>query len=462
MNIASISVPKTAQTLLLVDLIILGAAVGILTNFTAPFNISESWNKNNNTLFTPIMPILPAVIYSVVILAFLFVMGLYQRVYIHGTRLLKSGLTAGLLIWLCAGWPIAGARLLNSDISTHEFLIIHVVLLAVLLAARPTICFYYNRFARKRRIALVGSEPKLSVFSGMISRTVPSEFVIVQSKQVNSVEDKDYLKSILHDLSMRPDIDQIIVDLPFQEFEILNANNKLVQLKGNREVLVPMSAVIEQCARWSGIEEAEYNVAHIRHDPIARSVKYWVETLIALCGLIFVLPIMISVAIAIKLDDGGPIFYRQKRVGRLNRVFVVLKFRSMLQDAEADGKARWATIGDTRVTRIGRFIRMTRIDELPQLINIIRGDMALVGPRPERPEMVSEIEAQIPGYSLRHRVRPGLTGWAQINLPYSANIEETMRKTQLDIYYIKHWSIWLDLAIIAQTIRIVLFAEGAR
>lgn len=173
-------------------------------------------------------------------------------------------------------------------------------------------------------------------------------------------------------------------------------------------------------------------------------------------------PLMVAIALAIRAEDRGPILFRQKRVGLNGRVFTLLKFRTMRTDAEADGRAKWAQEKDSRVTRIGALLRAHRLDELPQLLNVLKGEMSLVGPRPERPEIVAELRRHIPLYDFRHCALPGLTGWAQINYPYGASIEEAAEKTRYDLFYIQKRSPLLDIYILLQTIRVVIFAEGAR
>ena len=174
------------------------------------------------------------------------------------------------------------------------------------------------------------------------------------------------------------------------------------------------------------------------------------------------LPVMIATAIAIAIESGFPIFYRQERVGRGGRIFVIWKFRSMWQDAEADGAARWAQPGDLRVTRVGRFIRKTRIDELPQLFNVLMRDLSLVGPRPERPQFVADLAKEIPFYNVRHSVLPGLTGWAQVRYAYGASSYDAKKKLEYDLYYVKNHTLFLDLLILVETVRVVLWGEGAR
>lgn len=173
-------------------------------------------------------------------------------------------------------------------------------------------------------------------------------------------------------------------------------------------------------------------------------------------------PIIILMAIAIKLESKGPAFYRQRRVGLYGVGFDCLKLRSMRQDAEVGGQAVWAEKDDPRITRIGRFIRKVRIDELPQTWSVLKGEMSFVGPRPERPQFVEDLEQQLDYYAERHMVKPGITGWAQINYPYGASIEDSRQKLEYDLYYAKNYSPFLDVLILLQTIRVVLWPEGAR
>ncbi|MFO1226724.1 TIGR03013 family XrtA/PEP-CTERM system glycosyltransferase [Roseateles sp.] len=173
-------------------------------------------------------------------------------------------------------------------------------------------------------------------------------------------------------------------------------------------------------------------------------------------------PIMLITAIAIRLESRGPVLYKQERVGLNGQPFSVVKFRSMRTDAEKDGKPRWATLNDDRVTRVGRFIRKVRIDELPQLFNVLRGEMSMVGPRPERQFFVDELIAKIPYYAVRHSVKPGVTGWAQVRYEYGSTIEDSVEKLQYDLYYVKNNTLFLDLLIMLETVAVVLTGKGAR
>lgn len=200
----------------------------------------------------------------------------------------------------------------------------------------------------------------------------------------------------------------------------------------------------------------------LRQNVLEHVLHRGLDIFASLTLLSLTLPLLLLVALAIKLDSRGPIFYRQERVGQHHRRFHILKLRSMTVDAEKPGTAVWAAVRDNRVTRVGRFIRLTRIDEIPQAINILRGDMAFVGPRPERPVFVAELTAAIPHYADRAAVRPGLTGWAQVKYPYGASVEDARDKLTYDLWYVRERSLWLDLRIIFATAGVVLRQVGAR
>jgi len=193
-----------------------------------------------------------------------------------------------------------------------------------------------------------------------------------------------------------------------------------------------------------------------------RLSKRFFDLIAATALLLVAWPFMVLVALAVWLESGAPIFYAQTRVGQGGRTFDVIKFRSMRVDAESDGKARWATKNDDRTTRVGRFIRLTRLDELPQLFNVLRGDMSFVGPRPERPQFVDQLNQEIRYYDIRHSVKPGLTGWAQLRYPYGASVRDAEEKLKFDLFYVKNQGLFFDLMIMLQTVEVVLFGRGAR
>ena len=191
-------------------------------------------------------------------------------------------------------------------------------------------------------------------------------------------------------------------------------------------------------------------------------MKRLFDIVVSLIILLITLPFSLIAAVLIKLESPGPILYRQERVGLHGDTFMVLKLRSMRQDAETGGSPQWAQLRDPRVTRVGAFTRKTRIDELPQLINVLRGDMSFVGPRPERPFFVDQLSKEIPFYRERHCVKPGITGWAQINYPYGASLEDSRQKLSYDLYYVKNHGLFLDFIIILSTVRVILMQQGAR
>jgi exopolysaccharide biosynthesis polyprenyl glycosylphosphotransferase len=195
------------------------------------------------------------------------------------------------------------------------------------------------------------------------------------------------------------------------------------------------------------------------HNPLGLRIKRLIDLFLALALLLVAQPLMLLFAVLIKLESRGPVIFRQTRTGLGGAEFEVLKFRSMTHDAERDGP-RWAQKADPRVTRVGRVLRLLRIDELPQLLNVLKGEMSFIGPRPERPVFNATLEQEIPLYSLRHLVRPGITGWAQVMYPYGASVADAREKLQYDLYYIKNYSVLLDIGIVFKTLRVVLLGKG--
>ena len=196
--------------------------------------------------------------------------------------------------------------------------------------------------------------------------------------------------------------------------------------------------------------------------PVVQSLKTCSDLLLSLIFLVLFMPLMVCIAVAIKIDSPGPVFYRQERYGRNGKLFDLLKFRSMKNNAEKETGPVWAEENDKRITRIGKIIRKFRLDELPQIINVLKGEMSFIGPRPERPFFVEQLKKEIPYYDKRHIVKPGITGWAQTEYSYGATKEEAMEKLKYDLYYIKNMSLFFDLFIYFRTVKIVLFGEGAR
>ena len=193
----------------------------------------------------------------------------------------------------------------------------------------------------------------------------------------------------------------------------------------------------------------------------AVSAKRVFDIVVALLGLLLLAPLLLILGLLIRFRLGAPVFFTQIRPGLHGQPFKLIKFRTMCNDAEKNG-AVWACKDDPRVTKVGHILRKTRLDEIPQLFNVLRGDMSFVGPRPERPEFVDTLKEKIPYYSKRHFVKPGVTGWAQVRYPYGASVEDSLEKLRYDLYYIKNFSVFLDILIILETVKVVLFGRGAR
>ena len=230
--------------------------------------------------------------------------------------------------------------------------------------------------------------------------------------------------------------------------------------------VVPMSQVYEDLLRRVPVRHLESGwlfssfVEAVRSKDASRLAKRALDLAGATAGLVTLAALTPIIAPAIWLDSGRPILFRQRRVGRGGAPFELIKFRTMTQDAEADGPAQWARRRDPRVTRVGRFLRRTRLDELPNVVNVLRGEMSLVGPRPERPEFVAQLESEIPFYRTRLLVRPGLTGWAQVNYPYGDSVQGALEKLEYDLYYVKHRSLFFDMWILVRTMATIVALRG--
>ncbi|HVN95523.1 MAG TPA: sugar transferase [Syntrophorhabdaceae bacterium] len=241
-----------------------------------------------------------------------------------------------------------------------------------------------------------------------------------------------------------------ILDARLQGINIRDMADVYEELTGR----IPVRNIGDQ---WLLFAEGFY----LLHKEYIQKFKRLMDLITSGLFLLFIAPLMGLIALAVKLDSPGPVLYSQRRMGKGQQIFTIYKFRSMRHDAETEG-VRWAQEKDPRVTKIGRFLRLTHMDEIPQIWNIFKGDMSLVGPRPERPEFVALLEKEVPYYFARHSVKPGMTGWAQINYQYGASIEDAKNKLEYDIYYVKNMSLMLDFKILLRTIGVVLLSDGAR
>jgi sugar transferase (PEP-CTERM system associated) len=282
--------------------------------------------------------------------------------------------------------------------------------------------------------------------------------------KMEGVVTRDSVAAHLMDIVHKQKVHRVIVAMPDRRGTIPMQELLDLRMKGVK---------IEEATTWlekiSGKIEVE-NLSPswlVFGEGFRRSTSFIVvrrvlSVIISLIGLICALPLLPLIMLAIRLDSKGPVFYTQTRVGKGGRLFKVVKFRTMDEDAEAASGPMWAGDNDPRVTRIGKFLRFSRLDEIPQLWCVLKGDMAFVGPRPERPKFIEQLSREIPYYGVRHMVRPGITGWAQVKYKYGSTVEDAREKLQYDLYYIKHASIGLDLLIMFQTIKTVLLRRGAQ
>lgn len=280
---------------------------------------------------------------------------------------------------------------------------------------------------------------------------VPSEWILENSGGIYDTVKREKADKIVVSLSERRGV------FPFQEVMVCKfAGVEVMDAPSFYEHVTGKLFLEGINPSWIIFSDG-FKVSRVR-----KVLKRGMDVLCATVGIILTIPFLPLIALAIKLDSPGPVFYRQERVGEKERNFFLYKFRTMRADAESGTGAVWAQKNDSRVTRLGAFFRKNRIDELPQFFNILRGDMSMVGPRPERPEFVDKLKEIIPYYSERHFVKPGATGWAQVSYPYGASVEDAMEKLRFDLYYIKNISMTFDLMIILETIQVVLFRKGAR
>jgi sugar transferase (PEP-CTERM system associated) len=393
---------------------------------------------------------------------------------------LKTALSTGNMcmkylqpIGLAAGMLTAGAYLVPRSLIEHQVLPISLTLIFVFLTIWR---LFYHKLQKtanfKSRIVILGtSEEARKIAEDLqVYHHLGYEF----KGFLDDVYDKPTLGILpphilgyceqLQEIVEREYIDKIVVALSDRRGKLPIETLLACKLHG---VEVEEGATFyEQVCRKIMLENLRPSWLVFSQgftiSPPLRILKRLADIFLAALVLLLAAPLMLVVAILIKLDSAGPVLYRQERVGRYGNVFAVLKFRSMCHDAEAVTGPVFADQHDSRITRVGRVLRTMRVDELPQLFNVLRGEMSFVGPRPERPFFVEQFAKTIPYYTQRHSVRPGITGWAQVCYPYGATLEDTVEKLCLDLYYIKHMSLVLDLHIIMKTLLIVVCGKGAR
>jgi sugar transferase (PEP-CTERM system associated) len=413
-----------------------------------------------------------AIVFALVVLASLSAMGLYEP-------RMREGLN-GVLIRTTGGFIAATAVLGLAFYLLPEFqrwggalLYAAPIAFTVNLITRTAFINLTDLDQFKHRVLVYGSGFTAStITSSMRRKTDRQGFVIVGFVRVDDEDPRITgervinLRQPLSEYARQAEIDQIVVALDKKRSQTPSDELFKCRLQG-----VKVLNIVNFFEREAGkilVDFASPGWMTLTEDMRSGSAKSLSKRAFdigASCILLLgTWPIMLLTALAIWLEDGfkAPIFFSQERVGLNGKAFRVMKFRSMGVDAEGDGKARWATENDSRITRVGSFIRRTRIDELPQIFNVMVGDMAFIGPRPERPEFVKQLAEKIPFYNSRHCVKPGITGWAQLCYPYGASEEDARQKLQFDLYYVKNHSLFLDFMITLSTVEVVLFGKGAR
>lgn len=359
--------------------------------------------------------------------------------------------------------------------------LIYSVLLTLgfLLVWRTVIHFLTGHPDLGERVLILGAGKAAAATANVVYRRRDAGYRIAGFVAVPGVENGDSPRSHAElgsgeILGSSDELEKIVVDKRIDRIVVA-----LAQRRGNfpTDSLLRMSLEnnvdIEECASFYERVTGQVHLdmlrpswlifsGRVRNTRLTVVVREVINRILALIGLVLSLPIALLTAIIIKLESRGGVLYRQDRVGKNGTVFELLKFRSMREDAEADGQPVWASSDDARATRFGRLIRKVRIDEIPQFWNILKGEMSFIGPRPERPHFVAELTERLPMYGHRHLVAPGLTGWAQIKYPYGASVEDAKEKLQYDLYYIKNQSLALDAIIVFETVKTVLFGRGGR
>ncbi len=413
-----------------------------------------------------------AALFSVVSVISMIAMGLYQPRMREGT----SGIllrTIGAFIVVALTMSLIYYFLPNLFVWRGIFVYTASIAMAASLISRVTFVNLTDMSQFKRRVLVLGTGQTASTITTSMRRKsdrrgfsivafmkVPGEVTQISSERV--VPEVPSLRSYAEQLN----IEEIVVAvddkraaLPLQDLVKCRMDGiKVVEITNFFEQEAGKILVDFINPGWLIFSEG------FHQSQSATIAKRVFDVLCSLLLLVVAWPLMLATAIAIWIEEGlgAPVFYRQERVGLAGETFDVLKFRSMTVNAEGDGKARWATVDDNRVTRVGKFIRKVRIDELPQILNVLKGDMAFVGPRPERPQFVAELSEKIPYFDVRHGVKPGITGWAQLSYPYGASEEDSKQKLQFDLYYVKNHSLFLDIIILLNTVEIVCFGKGAR
>jgi len=418
----------------------------------------------------------PLLVPPAALLLFLYALGLYERPALLETR--QSISRVPLAAGLAAALASTGLALLPRAPGSPEIAAFFIAALASGVVtpsiARALLFTLHHRGKFRRKVMIIGAGLRAWDLMWLLrkeGRTLSYDFLFVHRPMLGAIDPR---------LGDDPQ-NRIITDREDWEALAREFGADQIVVAADERRGMPMQTLL--ACRTAGFPVYEYmrflekEIGRVdlkrlelswllyadgfAFSPVDRALKRTLDILVSATLLVLALPALIAAGIAVKATDGGPVLYRQARVTRQGRIFQILKLRTMTVNSEGKG-AVWAAERDPRITRVGHFLRRTRLDELPQLINILRGDMSFVGPRPERPEFTRELAAKLPLYDERHIVRAGLTGWAQINYPYGASLDDARSKLSYDLYYVKNFGILFDVLIILQTMRVVLWPTGVR
>jgi len=442
--------PKSIFLFLFLDIISICASIVI--TFLIKFKTLDRFLSEQ----LPRSPIDDAILWIIFILIFFYILELYSLFRVSGVK---------IILRILAGVLAAGAM-----VAVFTYMFLHIFIGRSLFALHLLFIVTFTAIWRlgynaiqlqiKKSINILLVGPK-----GIVS-SVANELKKTNRFSVKKYHYSSKSKSVipLEELSKIKNLNVIFVDDPKMPDEVMQ-DLMQYRLKG-----IPVRELVDFYEdEWEKIpvyhlKDRWFVYSHgftVIHHIFYQRVKRIIDIILSILAMIITGPLMLLTAVLIQIESEGPVFYKQERIGLNERRFNLIKFRSMIKEAEKSGAA-WAGEKDPRLTKVGRIIRLFRIDELPQIFNIFKGEMSFIGPRPERPIFVEELKKEIPYYSYRHLVKPGLTGWAQVNFPYGASVEDAVRKLEYDLYYIKNSNLLLDLHIVLRTLRVVLLRRGSR
>jgi sugar transferase (PEP-CTERM system associated) len=397
-------------------------------------------------------------------------LGFYQRV--HNLSLNQVRVRA--VLSLCLSLPLAYGVFRISPLRPEDeksFLLALLVAVVLMLIHRIYVARSTPRTLMRQRVLVYGSGTSARLVGSMLKQSDPNVDLVGYYASPNEAITETSRTGLLSsensltDIVLKERVDEIVVALSERRGGSMPLRELLdCKLHGVRvvDIATHFEKTLGQIRRDSVSAGWLIFGDGFGQGPIRTLVKRLFDVVCAAALILLALPVMLVTALLIYLESGGPVLYFQERVGLNGRLFNVVKFRSMRTDAEKDGKPRWACASDDRITRIGHWIRKLRIDELPQLFSVLGGDMSLVGPRPERPYFVDQLTQELPYYAVRHSVKPGVTGWAQVRYHYGASVEDSAEKLQYDLYYVKNHSLFLDLLVLFETVGVVLMGKGAQ